>query len=71
VIGEIPRGTVLMLGVVGEHDSPEADDVLVTLMAWLAAFKAMPLVWGEIASDCMVAPVERGGVHIEVRWIKV
>lgn len=67
----LPPGTVLLLGVMGEHDSESAEETLDLLTAWMAANPSMPLVFSHLASDCLVSPPERGKRHFEVRWIEI
>jgi len=67
----IPRGTVIMIGVQGEHDSEEAEDILISLLGTIMARPDMPLMLQHSASDCLVSPVERGSRHFEVKWLQV
>ncbi|HEX4716483.1 MAG TPA: hypothetical protein VH164_16310 [Ktedonobacteraceae bacterium] len=61
----------LLLGVVAEHDSPMAQELLDELLAKVMTLPDMPLLPNAIAGDCLVAPPERAGVHVEVMWISL
>lgn len=61
----------LMIGVVAEHDSEMAEQILDDLTAFLASHPAMPLLFHTIRDDCLVAPPERKSLHIEVRWLQL
>jgi len=67
----MPRGTVLLVGVMADHDSEAAEDLLDLVTARVASMPDMPLVVSHIAADCLVSPVERGQRHFEVRWIQI
>lgn len=61
----------LLLGVVAEHDSEIAQEILLDMTARIMAMPDMPLLAHGMSDDCLVAPPERGGVHVELRWISV
>lgn len=61
----------LMLGVVAEHDSELAQDLLNDMTALIMALPDVPLLVNAISDDCLVAPAERGNAHIEIRWISI
>ena len=66
---DFPRGTRLLLGVVAEHDSEQAADILGLMLACIMASPSAPLLPFSIGNDCLVAPPERGGVHVELFWV--
>jgi hypothetical protein len=71
MVVNLPRGVVLCVGIVSEHDDDEAEAILDNLSAWLMACPAMPLLPQAMTDDCFVTPPERGSKHVEMRWITV
>lgn len=61
----------LLLGVVAEHGSEIAQAILDDMTARIMAMPDVPLLVNGITDDCLVAPPERAGVHVELRWISV
>jgi len=68
---ELLPGTTICIGVVAEHGSEIAEVLLDDLVAWLMAYKGMPLLATGMQSDCFVTPPERGNKHVEMRVIRV
>lgn len=66
-----PEGATFVVGVVSEHDSELAELLLDSLMSWMLTHPEMPLLPHAIWNDCLIAPPERGSVHVEVRWLKL
>lgn len=64
------RHAPLLVGMVGAHDDPNVD---VELSKWVTAITLSLALDGYgvgAIPDCLVAPPERGGVHVEIYWIE-
>lgn len=59
----------LLFGIQAEHDDWLADETLRQLVAWFEEATEIPLVVRRTVRDCLVAPPERGGGHVELVWL--
>jgi hypothetical protein len=66
-----PPGTVLLLGVVAEHNDNVAQRLLEELTAWVMTHPSMPLVPTHIHDDCCNYSYLQSAMHVEARWIIV
>ena len=64
-----PRVTI-MVGVVAEHDSAAAEELLLDLTARIMTLPDAPLLPKAMVDDCLITPPERGSRHVEIRWIE-
>jgi hypothetical protein len=70
-VWDIPRGTIILLGVVGTHDDEVAGRILDAVTAWMMTHPSISIMATGMSDDCLVAPPERGDVHVELRWLSV
>lgn len=67
----IPRGTTILLGVVGPHEDEDAQLILESVTAWMMTHPSMPLLPAGMWDDCLQGPPGHYGQHVEVRWLSV